>query len=167
MRQLAGGQDGQVRPLPGMREFSRLQLYPEDSVQRGTEQKRLRVIRLQARTSRQSCQCCRIILQHVNDDKVTVDGFRVIAHEAGHIFNYEDPNGYYHADCTGGAIMCEQHGGIDFEKLEAARRGLGITGEGEAGQKHITIPPSAVACWVSTTDSRDSNARSSQHVLSV
>ena len=31
MQQLAGGQDGQVRPLPGMREFSSLQLYPEDS----------------------------------------------------------------------------------------------------------------------------------------
>ena len=40
MRQLAGGQDGQVRTLPGMHGFSSLQLYPEDSVQRGTEKKR-------------------------------------------------------------------------------------------------------------------------------
>ena len=54
MRQLAGGQDGQVRPLPGMHEFSslQLQLHPEDSAQRGIEQKRRRVILLHARTSR-------------------------------------------------------------------------------------------------------------------
>ena len=28
-------------------------------------------------------------------------------------------------------VRCDQRGGIDFEKLEAARRHLGITGEGE------------------------------------
>lgn len=28
-------------------------------------------------------------------------------------------------------VRCDQRGGIDFEKLEAARRRLGITGEGE------------------------------------
>ena len=65
---------------------------------------------------------------------------RVIAHEAGHFFNYEGPNGYYHADCTGGAIMCDQRGGIDFEKLEAARRRLGITGEGEGWPKAYNDP---------------------------
>ena len=37
-------------------------------------------------------------------------------------------------------VRCDQHGGIDFEKLEAARRRLGITGEGEGWPEAYNDP---------------------------
>ena len=43
---------------------------------------------------------------NVINSKLTADGFRVIAHEIGHIFNYTAPNGHYHGDCDGVGIMC-------------------------------------------------------------
>ena len=42
------------------------------------------------------------------DDGMTVDGFKVLAHEFGHIFNYTAPDGHYHADCDGEGIMCDR-----------------------------------------------------------
>ena len=55
--------------------------------------------------------------RHVNDGKVTVDGFRVIAHEFGHIFDYKAPSGQgaidrgtyqeYHRNCSTEGIMCQ------------------------------------------------------------
>ncbi len=37
-------------------------------------------------------------------------------------------------------VRCDQSGGIDFEKLEAARRRLGITGEGEGWPEAYNNP---------------------------
>ena len=45
---------------------------------------------------------------YTSNNKLTADGFRVLAHEAGHIFNYEAPDGHYHADCDGEGIMCDR-----------------------------------------------------------
>ncbi len=37
-------------------------------------------------------------------------------------------------------IRCERHGGIDFEKLEAARQRLGIEGDGEGWPEEFNDP---------------------------
>lgn len=43
------------------------------------------------------------------DGEFTVDGFKVLAHEFGHIFNYTAPDGNNHADCDGEeGIMCDR-----------------------------------------------------------
>ena len=42
------------------------------------------------------------------DGQFTADGFKVLAHEFGHIFNYTAPDGHYHADCDGKGIMCDR-----------------------------------------------------------
>ena len=47
--------------------------------------------------------------QRVNGNKVAVSGFRVLTHEFGHIFNYEDERGYYHRDCGNTGVMCDRY----------------------------------------------------------
>ena len=37
-------------------------------------------------------------------------------------------------------VRCDQRGGLDFEKLEAARRRLGITGDGEGWPESFDDP---------------------------
>ena len=55
--------------------------------------------------------------QHINDDKVSVNGFRVLTHEFGHIFDYKAPSGQgaidrgvyqrFHRNCSTEGIMCQ------------------------------------------------------------
>ena len=55
--------------------------------------------------------------QHVHDDRITASGFRVLAHEFGHIFDYQTKAGHgiiddegthqtYHGNCSTEGIMC-------------------------------------------------------------
>ena len=37
-------------------------------------------------------------------------------------------------------VRCDQHGGIDFDKLEATRRRLGIEGDGEGWPEEFDDP---------------------------
>ncbi len=49
------------------------------------------------------------LTRDVRDGKLTIGGFRTLAHEFGHIFDHGDQlnDGNYHSDCRGGAIMCD------------------------------------------------------------
>ncbi len=46
----------------------------------------------------------------VRNGRLTIGGFRILAHEFGHIVDFADQQntGMYHADCGGGAIMCDR-----------------------------------------------------------
>ena len=46
---------------------------------------------------------------HVRDGDLTIGGFRVLAHEFGHVLDHGDElnTGRYHSDCRGGALMCD------------------------------------------------------------
>ena len=45
-----------------------------------------------------------------------------------------------HGRPTAELVRCNRHGGIDFEKLEAARRRLGIEGDGEGWPEEFNDP---------------------------
>ena len=45
-----------------------------------------------------------------------------------------------HGQPTAELVRCDQRGGIDFEKLEAARRRLGIEGDGEGWPEEFNDP---------------------------
>ena len=47
----------------------------------------------------------------VRNGQLTIDGFRTLTHEFGHMLDYTDPTNtedIYHGDCSGGALMCER-----------------------------------------------------------
>ena len=45
-----------------------------------------------------------------------------------------------HGEPTAELVRCDRHGGIDFNKLEAARRRLGIEGDGEGWPEEFNDP---------------------------
>ena len=45
-----------------------------------------------------------------------------------------------HGQPTAELVRCDRRGGIDFEKLEAARRRLGIEGDGEGWPEEFNDP---------------------------
>ena len=49
------------------------------------------------------------LTRDVRDGQLTIGGFRVLAHEFGHVLDHGDElnGGNYHSDCRSGAIMCE------------------------------------------------------------
>lgn len=49
------------------------------------------------------------LTRYVRDGQLTIGGFRVLAHEFGHVLDHGDERnaGMPHSDCRGGAIMCE------------------------------------------------------------
>ena len=71
-----------------------------------------------------------------------------------------------HGQPTAELVRCDRRGGIDFDKLEAARRRLGIEGDGEGWPGNSTTLPAVEACLGSTKRCRTDNARSARQACS-
>ena len=52
----------------------------------------------------------RFLRDFVRNGQLTIGGFRILAHEFGHIVDHGDElnTGVYHSDCSGGGVMCDR-----------------------------------------------------------